>query len=403
MKRRKIFIAVLGTVFLASFYGSILGEMKSGGVTLSPQFGRYMFDESEDVENGPISGVGLGYNFTEHLGIEGTFNYIETESEHIVTGKDLEGLAYRLDGLYHFMPRSQFVPYLRIGGGILKLDKHDGGSDNDAFFNYGIGFDFFLTKAMALRGDVRHIIATDDSEANFAYVVGLTVQLGGKAEEMVPVPSQPVDSDGDGVYDDVDRCPGTPAGLPVDSEGCSLDNDGDGVNDSIDRCPGTPVGAIVDRFGCPVDSDRDGVSDYLDRCPGTPEGIEVDIRGCPAPVEEKVSIELEVQFDINKAEIKSIYHEHLQKVANFMKAYPDTEAVIEGHTDSIGSDRYNLKLSEKRAKNVRKYIIDNYGIEHWRIHAKGYGESRPIADNRTEEGRQRNRRVVAVISTIVVK
>ncbi len=88
------------------------------------------------------------------------------------------------------------------------------------------------------------------------------------------------DTDGDGVPDEMDQCPDTPAGVQVDAVGCALDSDGDGVNDSRDECPDTPKGVEVDAAGCPLDSDADGISDYLDRCPGTPQGAMVNEAGC---------------------------------------------------------------------------------------------------------------------------
>jgi OOP family OmpA-OmpF porin len=144
------------------------------------------------------------------------------------------------------------------------------------------------------------------------------------------------------------------------------------------------------------------VYDYLDKCAATPAGIKIDDRGCPIPIKEKVSIELNVEFASNSPIVKNAYHDHIQKVANFLTAYPETKAEIEGHTDSRGSEKYNRDLSQKRAENVMKHLISN-GIDPSRLRAVGYGESRPIADNNTKEGRERNRRVVAVISTMVTK
>jgi outer membrane protein OmpA-like peptidoglycan-associated protein len=106
-----------------------------------------------------------------------------------------------------------------------------------------------------------------------------------------------------------------------------------------------------------------------------------------------------ITCQIDKAEIRNKYYSHLKKVAEFLKKYPDTDAVIEGHTDSEGPYEYNLMLSQKRANSVRKYLIDQFDVPHWRLDAKGYGESRPIADNSTSAGRQSNRRVTAVISS----
>ena len=107
-----------------------------------------------------------------------------------------------------------------------------------------------------------------------------------------------------------------------------------------------------------------------------------------------------MQFDSNKAVVKEKYHDDIKRVADFMKEFPDTTAEIGGHTDSTASNAYNQKLSEKRANSVRQYIIDKFGIDGSRITAKGYGEDKPIASNDTEEGRQKNRRVEAVMEAI---
>jgi len=182
-----------------------------------------------------------------------------------------------------------------------------------------------------------------------------------------------------------------------------MDADGDGVVDSLDRCPNTPRGAKVDAKGCPLDSDGDGVYDYLDKCPDTPRGLAVDNKGCPLPIKEKVSIELQVQFDFDRAVIKPEFHDHLRGVANFLKTYPNTMVKLDGHADWTGPEAYNLGLSERRAESVKAYLVDKFGIAASRLTTRGYGESRPIASNETKEGRMQNRRVVAEISTVAAK
>jgi OOP family OmpA-OmpF porin len=150
-----------------------------------------------------------------------------------------------------------------------------------------------------------------------------------------------------------------------------------------------------------VDDDMDGVCDDVDKCPGTPSGLTVDDTGC-AQIKEQVSIRLLVEFDFDKAKVKEMYHDDLKEIAEFMKTYPRTKAVLEGHTDAIGTEAYNQKLSERRAKSVRQYLVDNFGISPDRIESVGYGESQPIADNKTDEGRQRNRRVVGVMDAVQI-
>ncbi|HUN55439.1 MAG TPA: OmpA family protein [Smithella sp.] len=123
----------------------------------------------------------------------------------------------------------------------------------------------------------------------------------------------------------------------------------------------------------------------------------------PPPVREKVTITLNVEFDTAKSVVKDKYYDEIKKVADFMKEYTDTNAVIEGHTDNVGKEAYNQRLSEERAKSVRQYLIDKFGIDGSRLTTVGYGFSRPIASNDTAEGRQKNRRVVAVMEAVRVK
>lgn len=226
------------------------------------------------------------------------------------------------------------------------------------------------------------------------------------------IPTQvPADSDKDGVYDNFDyrhdfttrqyydKCPtSTPIGAKVDQYGCSPDTDVDGVSDDLDKCPGTPAGVKVDKDGCPLDSDGDGVPDYLDKCPATPAGAEVGQDGCHMEAAEGAALEetLRVEFDTGKSIVKKQYHEVIGRLAAFMKKNPDLKIALEGHTDNVGGAAYNEKLSQRRVDAVKKYLVEKFGIEAFRLSTKGYGLTKPIASNATKEGRQKNRRVEAV-------
>ncbi|WP_373498671.1 OmpA family protein, partial [Desulfococcus sp.] len=118
----------------------------------------------------------------------------------------------------------------------------------------------------------------------------------------------------------------------------------------------------------------------------------------PPPPEPPRTINLEIQFDRDKADIKPIYHARIQEVADFMTAYPDATALIEGHTCNLGSAAYNMNLSFRRAESVKTYLIDRFGIDAARLDARGYGLTRPIASNATEAGRSQNRRVIAIVA-----
>ena len=200
-----------------------------------------------------------------------------------------------------------------------------------------------------------------------------------------------MDSDGDGVPDDVDQCPGTPAGAPVDDKGCPLYSDGDGVPDYLDKCPGTPSGVKVDPDGCPIDSDGDGVPDYLDKCPGTPAGTQVDADGCP-PAGDTLAIVTNVNFDFDSARIRGDSAQKLDRVVRILQDNPDVQVRVEGHTDSTGPEKYNMDLSFRRSESVKNYLVSK-GIDGNRLSVVGYGETNPLVSNKTSAGRAVNRRV----------
>jgi outer membrane protein OmpA-like peptidoglycan-associated protein len=198
------------------------------------------------------------------------------------------------------------------------------------------------------------------------------------------------DSDGDGVPDHIDECPNI-IGL-IEFQGC-LDRDGDGINDSRDRCP--DLFGVHENLGCPwADSDGDGVPDEADSCPLTP-GL-VELKGCPDFEKDdagvmKTAFE-NLEFATGKGLILSKSYPSLNALAELMKEKSGYHLFIEGHTDNIGERELNLKLSESRALAVKSYLIRK-GVPSAQIHTEFYGPDRPIADNESEEGRQKNRRV----------
>ncbi len=207
----------------------------------------------------------------------------------------------------------------------------------------------------------------------------------------------PTDEDEDGIPDYLDRCPGTSKGILVNEKGCPLDSDGDGVYDAIDECPDTPVEITVNEKGCPLDSDYDGVYDYIDLCPDTPIGTMVDAKGCPVVIEKFEAPVLVLEsikgFESGSTRLSETAKRELKKFSEVMKKYPDAYWRIEGHTDSQGSYEFNKKLSQQRADAIKNYLI-SLGFTSDRLIAEGMGESYPIADNKTKEGREKNRRIV---------
>ncbi len=213
----------------------------------------------------------------------------------------------------------------------------------------------------------------------------------------------PLDSDGDGVPDYLDRCPDTPPGVRVDIYGCPLDSDGDGVPDYLDKCRNTPRRVPVDEHGCPIESDGDGVPDYLDKCPDTPAGTPVNRDGCPEipQVEDPSSSLKEIVLDGDRTffadnfEIKPDAYPELNRIVALLKMYPIVKWRIEGHMDSGGSEKTIRTLSERRAEAVYQYFIAN-GLPPERFRVFGMGDKFPVANNNTEFGRMKNRRVVII-------
>ncbi len=230
----------------------------------------------------------------------------------------------------------------------------------------------------------------------------------------LPPPSAPIDSDGDGVPDVEDKCPNQPgvakyAGCPVP------DSDGDGINDEGDVCPNQP--GVAKYYGCPIpDSDGDGVNDEEDKCPnqvgvdrygGCPvpdsdgDGVNDEEDNCPTiagarenngcPVIEKFNAQ-NVQFVTGSATLTKGANTALNRLAEYLKKYPETKVEIDGYTDNTGKPESNQKLSEKRAMSAKNYLVAK-GISAERISTNGYGQDNPIADNNTKEGRTQNRRV----------
>ncbi|GAB3862154.1 hypothetical protein GCM10028822_42580 [Hymenobacter terrigena] len=351
-------------------------------------------------------------------------------------------------------------PYLMGGGGMFLANTS--GQNNGRGFGvnqirrpevFGLaGLRFRLSDAVALDLTTsQHYPFTERSDNLYGPVnpadklydrflvhsLGLTVALGKMKDE-----------DKDGVSDKKDKCPGTPAGVAVDPNGCPLDKDGDGVpdyqdkcpdvkgvaalqgcpdrdgdgvtdaddacpdtpgkpelkgcpdadNDGVidqnDKCPGTPAGVQVDANGCPLDKDGDGVPDYQDRCPDRPGPA--SNKGCPeVKAETKKRLQEAtkyINFEFNKAVLLPSSYPTLKDLATIMAEYPDYTLAISGHTDSKGADNYNLKLSDDRAASARTYMLSQ-AVPADRIVSHGYGETKPIADNATAKGQALNRRV----------
>lgn len=204
------------------------------------------------------------------------------------------------------------------------------------------------------------------------------------------------DKDGDGIVDIDDKCPDTDKKYKVDNTGCPIDTDKDGVLNEDDLCP--TVKGIASLKGC-ADTDGDGVADTEDRCPNVKGTIAN--KGCPEISKEDVKkitqIASKIYFETNSAKLKPVSSGQLDALVDILKKYDAANLTIEGHTDNVGNDDYNMTLSQKRTESVKEYLMSK-GILESRLTAKGYGETKPIGDNKTASGKSKNRRVELVTS-----
>jgi len=392
---KKLF--VLGCLTMAAQLGSAdmfenEREPQAGQVYISGGTLFMGLERERDVKSFFAPSLGLGAQITDQFALE-LHTALGDSNVSGMNGSDVDIAAVRVDALYKF-GREDWRPYIVGGVSRVRYDFDDLPNDTAWMANFGAGVRGALTRKLSVQADGRGFFEPSESRVTPGMTLTLSYALGRP---------QFRDSDGDGVADAHDACPGTPAGVAVDSRGCPLDSDGDGVPDYRDACPDTPAGVAVDNRGCPLDSDGDGVPDYRDACPDTPAGTEVDARGCPveaeAPAEPEViaRFELQLTFAHDSSSVRAEDRSQVDRVAQFLREHPRGEALLEGHTDSRGPAAYNQRLSEQRANAVRAYLLER-GIDARRITAVGIGEDRPIASNATDEGRARNRRVEVVVT-----
>ncbi|WP_149273473.1 OmpA family protein [Pareuzebyella sediminis] len=371
---------------------------------------------------GVSKSVGGGFS----VGARGSLNKISKVGD--VSVDDLS--HYAIDGTvkYNFLKETVIDPFVEVGGGYTWVDEIGAGT-----LNGGVGINFWFSDNIGLTVQTAYKHAFEDyGVKHWQHMAGLAVKFGG------------TDTDGDGIYDKDDACPEV-AGLEA-FNGCP-DADGDGIEDSKDACPneagskemnGCPdadgdgvadkddkcpnEAGLASLAGCP-DADGDGVADGDDSCPN--EAGPAENKGCPWPdsdgdgvldkddkcpdvagtvanegcpeVTEEVQKQLNeyartILFDTGKSSIKAESTSVMVDIIQILNEYPNAKFTVEGHTDSVGSEKLNQSLSESRALSVKEFLVDK-GIEEFRLSAVGYGESKPIASNNTRAGRAENRRV----------
>jgi OOP family OmpA-OmpF porin len=389
---KELLLAALAAVLLAPCASA---ELK-GKNELAVQAGFLNFEGDTQLNAGLALGARLGHFFTEEISGEALL--------FRSGGKDATAFYPGVAGSYHFR-YGKWMPFAQVGMGVMRVNAAGIKADSAFSVHWGGGLKYFYKPDFLLRADLDHVISTEKGPGthDLMGVLGVSWLFGSveEAKKIVEQVKQAVaaDSDKDGVTDDKDNCPGTPAGVKVDAAGCPVpvDSDGDGVTDDKDNCANTPAGVKVDAAGCPVpvDSDADGVENGKDQCEGTPAGTKVGPTGCPEaageiPADNWVlkGVNFEVGSDVLTADSLKV----LDDAAAVLQPRKSVRIEIQGHTDSTGDAQKNMELSDKRALAVKNYLTGK-GIDAARLETKGYGSSMPVGDNATAEGRAANRRI----------
>ena len=391
----------------------------------------------------PVFGLRLSLDIGPWFAIEGEgAAYPTPERKH---NYKLFLTNWRAHALVHLAP-GRVRPFILAGIGAMNVTYTVGSEydeikyDTDTEFHFGAGLKIDLTELIALRFDARGVLLPNINHnglsLDWEFLGGLSFTFGG-TPPAPPPPPPPKDSDADGILDNVDKCPmdaenkdgfedqdGCPDldndkdGIPDaqdkcpneaetkngidDEDGCpEIDKDGDGILGSKDKCPdeAEDKDGFEDDDGCPdLDNDKDGVPDAQDKCPNDPEtknGFQDD-DGCPdevpAQVKKFTGVIKGINFKKNSADIQKSSFKLLSEAVAILKGYPDLRIEISGHTSSEGKAEKNQQLSQARAESVKAYLV-SAGIAGDRIYAVGYGSERPIAENKTNKGREQNRRI----------
>ncbi len=379
MRKRMLCILTALAVSATAAFGGV----KEGSFSVSPMVGGYVYDGGTYLDPALVLGLRAGYNFTKSIGVEALYDYATPTDGKYGPLTKIAMQRYGGQVLYHFFPDSIFVPYLAAGYSGVKFDGNGVNKATHGAFDYGAGAKLFLTDDIAVRADLRHIMYGYDSGTynDMEFSLGAYFQFGAVAPVVKAVAS-------------------TPAPEPVKVVAAPAP---ESVQAVVTPAPAPAVAPVVVAAVVtpPADSDGDGVIDTLDKCPGTPKGTAVDAKGCPVETTARFCNKpaaIAISFATNKADVTAEYYKELDTVGNFLKGFPNSKGTIEGYTDASGSTATNLKLSQARAESVRSYIVKKFGIDGSRITAKGYGPAKPIASNKTAAGKAKNRRIEAVFS-----
>lgn len=354
------------------------------GGHISEHFYDFNSRGADRLRNTTLPGAQIGHRFNPNWSVQawwGRNNNSKFRESGNKTDLNLALASVR----YHYQDASLFgfEPYTGINVGEQTLDLHGGAKHDETIVGAEFGLQKRLREHWILDVGARPFYSTDNEHWDGETYAALNYAFGvqGSSSRRAAAESEPEETPPQETVIIV-----TPGDL-----------DGDGVSDDRDQCPNTPAGVAVDANGCPLDSDGDGVPDYQDQCPNTPARAKVDENGCQVVLTSDLRETLYIEFELGRAEVRATSMDEVNKIANMMYEYPSARLLIEGHSDSSGARAFNLSLSEQRADAVKRILVQRHEIDESRIETVGYGPDKPIANNDTAEGRAQNRRVEIVL------
>ncbi len=337
MKKSLVSLAIA-----VSCLGATVALADAGQFYIAPGLQKMNYDAEVGLDNDLGYVIGIGYDFTSRLSAEFSVMDLNPETK---AKRELDQDLWKIDVLYGLdFDLGRFKPFVVSGLGNSNID-----GENDSIWDIGAGLRLPLNERWTWRTSIRNYYALgrDFEDQDFGIDTTLVYRFGGSRKSMA----------------------------------------------SSNEPPREGIQEVV----AVADADRDGVPDANDLCSDTPRSYAVDKDGCPIAIEEVARVELLVNFDFDRSEVKEQYLPEIERVARFMEQYPDRVVELEGHTDSRGTDAYNLGLSQRRAEAVMAELVGRFGISPSRVSAKGFGESQPIESNDSAQGRAENRRVITVV------
>ena len=372
----------MNKIVLSALLASAVLSASDYNYEVSPMVG-YLWNSTQDETNLANGGAMGGVDDHAVFGLEAQINNISNVIKpelSVLYGRDQATgyssktgvLTTMVNGVYEMNTISNIIPFAKAGLGYEWYGNTHPSDFDGMLLDAGLGAKMDITKSIALKLEALYMYKMNNNGMegsngevhNVAALAGLTFKFGAKTTPVIAAVVAPVVA---AIVAEQKQEPKVEPKVEVKP---------------VAVVPAAAVAAVV----APIDSDKDGVFDPTDKCPTTPTGFKVDADGCP------IKATLHLNFATDGHGIDAIGNTKVNNFAAFLKESPAYKANIVGHTDSTASDKYNQKLSEKRAQMVKTMLIDQ-GVTADRLTASGKGETTPVASNKTKQGRAENRRI----------